>query len=558
MSSYAIFIPPKAKTVLEFGAGDGQTGQEFKRIQPTCRYIGVDDDDSSVTKAALKIDQVVLHDDLHIKTAHLGLTNGSLDCLIIHGCYLKNDWPEQIRLCGELLAPQAPALFIIENAGYFPNFMAMLQGQSPLLNAPLSPDDCLRQIKQAGFIVDNVMSLYKSGDNTLRQDSNIMGMLSAFTAYCQAHNLSVHTNIWAEKFVIRATRQELPPKLMIHSIIGEERVTARVRIRDPYAFVGATPGVFHVEESFVADLNKSVNYPQKVLIQHRLQPPGIDGMKKNMQMLRKRGYLVVGEIDDSPDFWRKSYEDTKYIAFVGCHAMQVSTEPLKREIARYNPHVIVFPNYLKELPPPKSFATDSDPRPINIFFGALNREDDWAPIMPALNQVIQELGAKIKFTVMFDKKFFAALATDNKELVGQEYPDGYAPYQVYADTLHTADISLLPLVDSVRSRMKSDLKFIESGAHTAAVLAASVVYSASIRDGGTGLIYHNNEEFAAKLRLLIENHQLRRSIAESAYDYVRRHRLLADHYEERVAAYRELLSRWQELDDDLTKRLADI
>lgn len=553
-----MFIPPKAKTVLEFGTGNGETGREFKRIQPACRYIGVDGDDLSLREAALKIDQAVLHENLHINAAHLGLTKGCLDCLIVHGRYMQSDWSEQIRLYGELLAHRAPAVFVVENAGYLPNVLTMLQGQPPLLSVPLSLDDCLQQIKRAGFFIDNVVSLHKNGDNDLRQDGNVTEIWQAFAAYCRAHNLSVPANAWAERFVIRATRQELPPKLMIHSIIGEERVTARVRIRDPYAFVGATPGVSHVEESFVATLDKSARYPQKVLIQHRLQPPGIDGMKKNMQTFRRYGYLVVGEIDDSPAFWRKSYEDTKYVAFVGCHAMQVSTEPLKQEILRYNPHVIVFPNYLKELPPPKDFTAKPTEQPINIFFGALNREDDWEPIMPALNRVIKELGQRVKFTVMFDKKFFAALETDRKELVGQEYPDGYAPYQVYADTLHTADISLLPLVDNERSRMKSDLKFIESGAHTTAVLASSVVYSASVRDGGTGLIYRTDKEFAAKLRLLIENDELRRSIAESAYDYVRRHRLLADHYEERVTVYRELLSRWRELDDDLAKRLADI
>lgn len=558
MKSYAMFIPPKAKTVVEFGCGDGRTGQEFKRIQPATRYFGMENDEASVVAAAKKLDFAILGGNINFNYALYGITAGSVDCLVYHGKFLANNWREEVKKQLNLLAEDGQALFVIDNGSYLPNILAMAQGGEPLLEMPGSLDATLAGIKGAGYIVDNVFPLYSARDAELKQNEAIRNIIGALGNYYRLQNAAVNTDVWAKAYVARAVKQAPPPRLMVQTMIGEERVTARVRVRDPHAFIGTIPGVDHLEQRMVANLKRSANYPQKVLIQHRLQPGSVAEMTKNIAPLREHGYLLMSEIDDSPDFWRETYEQTDYIAFAGCHAVQVSTEPLKKDLEKHNPHIVVFANHLKELPSPKDFSLDSPSRPINIFFGALNREDDWAPIMPLINRVIRDYPDKIKFTVMFDKGFFAALETPHKKIVGQEYPDGYAPYQIYADTLHQADIALLPLEDSERSRMKSDLKFIESAGHSVAVLASPTVYAAAVRDGGTGFIYRNQQEFAEKLRLLIENRELRQNVAESAYDYVKRHRLLSQHYEERVLAYRELLDRWQELDDDLSRRLAKI
>ena len=547
MESYAMFIPPKAKTVVEFGCGSGQTGEAFKRIQPQCCYWGWDKDAEKLKTAAARLDRVSRGDAADFVPARFGLGSGQIDCLIYHGL------PDNLAEQAELLADDGQILFFAENGSYLPHILSMVSGTAPVLNAPLSLASFLQSIKNAGLTVDKVTPLYRRSDQSLRDSPQINKLLEEFTNYYRSQNIAVSSDIWAKNYVIRAVKTAPPSRLIVQAMIGEERVTARVRISDPQNFIGTIPGVDHVEQHLVAELKKSMNYPQKVLILHRLQPRSIEYVIESNAPLRKRGYLVVSELDDSPAFWREAYEKTKYVAFTGCHAVQVSTEPLKEEIKKYNPHVVVFANHLKELPPPRIYEPQTSS--VNIFFGALNRQKDWEPIMAALNRVLREYDDRVTVTVMFDRKFYEELETPHKVIVGQEYPDGYAPYKVYTDTLHTADISLLPLVDNERSRMKSDLKFIESAAHGAAVLAAPVVYAASVRDGGTGLIYHTPQEFAEKLRKLIDDRELRQSVAESAYDYVRRHRLLAQHYEERVATYRELISRWQELDDDLTRRL---
>ena len=129
------------------------------------------------------------------------------------------------------------------------------------------------------------------------------------------------------------------------------------------------------------------------------------------------------------------------------------------------------------------------------------------------------------------------------------------PYETYQSVLHTADISLLPLHNTEFNRTKSDLKFIESAAHGAVVLASPTVYERTVVDGCTGCIYHTPEEFAEKLQHLIEDKVYRHAIAAAAWQYVKDHRLLSQHYLERAEAYRWIIAHHEELDRELGERL---
>ena len=106
--------------------------------------------------------------------------------------------------------------------------------------------------------------------------------------------------------------------------------------------------------------------------------------------------------------------------------------------------------------------------------------------------------------------------------------------------------------------MKSDLKFIECAGNGTVVLASPTVYEDTVRQGRTGFIYHDVGEFRKYLFLLIEDRERRLEVAREAYAYVRDHRLLSQHYEERVAFYRSLFERKPELDDLVVKHIEDI
>ena len=77
-----------------------------------------------------------------------------------------------------------------------------------------------------------------------------------------------------------------------------------------------------------------------------------------------------------------------------------------------------------------------------------------------------------------------------------------------------------------------------------------------MRDGETGLIFRTPKEFAQKLDLLIRRADLRRTLAENAYRYVAEHRLLEQHIDDYIRAYREMFERREELERARLQRVA--
>jgi len=330
--------------------------------------------------------------------------------------------------------------------------------------------------------------------------------------------------------------------LLIQAMLGETKVCSRVRISEPHAFCQTIPGVRTIEQPLTADLNVGLPGEDKVFIWQRTWPQNM----KQQQMLIKRNYLTVAEIDDDPLRWREYHEKNDFFAFRACHAVQTSTEPLAHYLRQFNPHVAVFPNQLAYLPPPRHY---DDRRPITIFFGALNREQDWQVIMPVLNGILAKWGSKVVVGVIHDRQFFDALQTPHKKFIP------FCQYGAYQQMLHSADIALLPLEPTRFNSMKSDLKFLECAAHGVVALASPTVYDATIVDGVTGLIYQSKEDFGQYLQHLLADSQWRHSLAGTAYDWVRIHRLLGDHYRSRIEWYNSLLAQYEVLTQEIYGRV---
>ena len=265
------------------------------------------------------------------------------------------------------------------------------------------------------------------------------------------------------------------------------------------------------------------------------------------------GNILLQELDDHPLITAQIKEDD-YFCFRAVSAVQTSTRYLAEFLREFNPHIYLFENQLAELPERRTYDAAQDH--VTIFFGALNRREDWEPLMPAINEMIRQYGDRLHFRVVSDHGFYQALETEAKEFTGGAH-DGYivAPYEQYTAALHASDIALLPLRDTEFNRAKSDLKFIESAGHGAAVLASPTVYAGTVREGETGLIYHSTQEFAEKLDLLIRRADLRRTLAENAYRYVAEHRLLEQYIDDYIAAYREMFARREEFEQERRRRV---
>ena len=345
---------------------------------------------------------------------------------------------------------------------------------------------------------------------------------------------------------------EQPSRLLIWTLIGSA-LASEVRVKEPLQFLATVPGIrVRSGNAFqYHDLKQTQPGEGKVFIQQRVILPAADHVTLQRHLLAN-GYLIVGELDDDPRHFAEMVK-TDFLALRSCHCVQTTTELLAETIREFNPHVAVFSNQIAGLPPHR-LRTDADTaaRPLTLFFGALNREGDWAPVMPALNDVLRRHGSKVRAQVVYDRAFFDGLETPFKLF------EPLCSHERYHELLDAADIAFLPLAATRFNEHKSDLKFIECAAHSVACVASPTVYESTILDGETGLIYRSTDEIVSQLERLIGEAGLVQRIGENARRYVAEKRMLASHFRARHEWYRTMLDCKKELELELHARAPEL
>ncbi|HIK10561.1 MAG TPA: glycosyltransferase [Oscillatoriaceae cyanobacterium M33_DOE_052] len=172
--------------------------------------------------------------------------------------------------------------------------------------------------------------------------------------------------------------------------------------------------------------------------------------------------------------------------------------------------------------------------------------------MPALNRVLARFNRGVRVKVIYDRSFWEALETSEKEF------EPLCEYDRYQEILRSCDIALLPLLPTRFNQMKSDLKFLECSSHGVAVLASPTVYDQSIIAGETGLIYRSETEFETMLAQLIADAPLRQRLATNAYHWVAQNRLLCQHYRDRRDWYLQMRDQLPRLNQELRSRVPEL
>jgi len=542
-------IPLTAKVVLEVGCGTGALAAEYKSRNPLARYLGIEIDPASARVAATRMDEVANAD---VERDPLPFGTEKFDCIIYGGVlgHLRDPWTvlrQQAQSLSEtgVIVARVPnlehwsfaerllrgtwnyedhGLFDRTNLRWF-NFATTRQA---LTAAGLHPTDVSPSIPDLAEAEDFVRAM-EPALATLGIDAPNYLRRAAPLHY-----------LW------RASRRPIEPIHIMSTMLTPVGGVSHVRIVDPLRAIATDPSV---TTRIVAKFEPSglLERVPRIFVFHRPLLAGDAGLEPVRKLL-EAGCVVVCEFDDHPDYI-PVLQQPDIQNFRAVHAVQTSTEPLAAVLRRENPEVMVFPNGISRLVEVRNYA---NPGRMTLFFGGINREQEWPPFVPALNAVAAVAGERLHFHIVNDRGLFDALETPHKRFTP------LCDYETYRDLLAQSEISFMPLLDGPFNRCKSDLKFLEAAVCGVTALASTVVYGNTIEDGRTGVLFRDGRDLQQGLLRLIANPDTAQAIGRAARSYVAENRMLAYQVGRRIAWYRSLWARRETLHQALLARVPEL
>jgi glycosyltransferase involved in cell wall biosynthesis len=232
----------------------------------------------------------------------------------------------------------------------------------------------------------------------------------------------------------------------------------------------------------------------------------------------------------------------------------VSTEPLRARLAAYNRNIAVVPNALderlvvgREPSAQRPGFRGADPLVIG-WMGTRTHDRDLQLVAPAIREIGRRHGRKVRFecigvaggaegqAILRD----LGMRSIMPPLAELEYPQ----FMLWFTASTRWDIALAALADTPFTRCKSDLKYLDYAAiGTAGVYSDVVPYTTGVRHEETGLVVSNDTgAWVAAIERLIEDRDLRHSLATAATIELYRERILARRALDWVAALQGLMS----------------
>lgn len=530
-------IPLSARTVLYVGCGDGSLAASYRLRNPTARLLGIDTDPSATARAAAHMEAVATA-DVETDPLPFDLPDG-VDCIVYADIleYLHDPWG-LVRRQAEVLRPDGMMLICAANVDYWRVTEHRMRGSGHKPHHAFSLDQTRDNLIEAGLSLCDVTPLVPDADAaalfTAALGPGLVGLGIDPAEYTK--RASVSHLIW------RVRKQPGTRMMVSGSMLDPVGGVSHMRVVYPMQALGTDPMVLPNVTNQVKPGPEDGT--ARLFVLHRPALFGESGAA-TLQRIANAGHLAITEFDDLPDRFEMMKMGGE-LSFYGVHAVQTSTIAMADALRPYNPEIAVFPNAIVSLPEVANF---SDPGCLTLFFGALNREDDWLPLMPALNVVAGMAGERLKFQVVHDRGFFDALETPHKTFTP------LCDHETYMRLVGRSEISFMPLSDTPFNRAKSDLKFIEAAACRTVALASSVVYGDSIEDGRTGMLFRDPVEFHARLLRLVAMPELARGVADAARRYVAEERMLAYQVAPRIAWYRSLWERRDALEAGRQERL---
>lgn len=263
-----------------------------------------------------------------------------------------------------------------------------------------------------------------------------------------------------------------------------------------------------------------------ILVAQRFGFPGFE--LAWLKLFRK--HTMIWETDD--DLWsvdpvnKRAYriftpEFLKGLEFSvrTARMVTVTNDHLAERMSRFNPNVRVIPNMI-DAALPQMTRVRRDRVTVGWAGGDSHRRD-LAKIIVPLHRIMRTTDADVH-TIGQDFSKVLRLPADRHRHSGWE--EKLIKYYSTIDF----DIGLAPLEDTLFTRSKSYIKALEYGALGIPVIASDVgPYREYVEDGVTGFLVSKESEWIDRIRLLIDDPELRESMGAAAHAKSLRHTIAA-------------------------------
>ena len=205
--------------------------------------------------------------------------------------------------------------------------------------------------------------------------------------------------------------------------------------------------------------------------------------------------------------------------------VMVSTPYLAQRLQTFNSKVFLIPNALDErllVPRPASPEVETRNRITLGYMGTQTHDEDLRLILPAIRSINENHAGQVVLEIVgvtsnpetLDLVKGLPVRWISPEPRESEYP----LFMLWFTSQIHWDVALAPLHDTIFTRAKSDIKYLDYAAIGAPGIFSNVpAYSSTIQHGQNGLLADNTpEEWKAAIESFITNPNLRHNIATQA------------------------------------------
>jgi hypothetical protein len=458
-------IPLNAKRLLLIGGQSEGLAAAFKNLNPQAFCVALRPLNSSKQSAEAAIDQW-LNIDLDAGLSKLTLIKSPMDLVLVMAdtWALVKDAKRFLKELRRFMAKDAVCLVWAPNVSHWQRMEQLLQGtdQKGML---FDSAQILGLLSDTGWTVQTLstrQSTPQENEKILQRWSGLIGDLNMDTE-------QTRRSLLTKQWVVSAINGPAVVSLHVAAVSSAQCKlgSKEARMQYPLHALKTLPGVRCVHEE--ATLAIPPQFKPGILMiegQWLNNPSMLDNLDKKV----KEGWVLVADMDEDP-MGDHNHEASHFMAIKGVHAVTVSTPELARRIGRWNPCVHVLPNAVHWIDN-KPQAIPKNKERVRIFYGAVNRQKDWQPIIQGVLAAAINLGDSIEFVVVHDKAFHDALPKTSQKTFHESLT-----HAAYTEVLTSCDLALLPLADNSVNRCKSDLHLIECASAGVVPICSSVVYA---------------------------------------------------------------------------------